>query len=246
MNLFYKSKILAKKTVEKKRSYSENLKSKNKKYSMSNLNLFIDNANTMYDLQGWRNKLIDILPKFKNHINFADLGCGLGDKTYRLINNSNYKYKKIFLVDFSRESTKVFKNFYKNSRLSIFNSDIMLALDKFKNNSLDIVIAFGFVHELGNRKSFFLKLKKKMKKKSLLYISDNNFHFSADELNAELKECGIDSQVYKKLFNFFNLHIFYCPYSRNILSRFFYVNHKGRTDTIISISAKYTNIFKEI
>ena len=246
MNLFYKSKILTNYTSKKVKKSSKNIKSKNKKYSMSNLNLFMDNANTTYDLQGWRNKLIDTLPKFKNNINFADLGCGLGDKTYRFINNSNCKYKNIFLVDFSKESTKVFSNFHKNSRLSIFNSDIMLVLDKFKNNSLDIVIAFGFVHELEDRKSFFFKLKKKMKKKSLLYISDNNFHYSADELNVELKECGISSQVYKKLFNFFNLHIFYYPYSRNILSKFYCFYHKGRTDTIISISAKYAYIFKEI
>ena len=69
----------------------------------------MDNAYTKYDLQGWRNKLIDTLPKFKNNINFVDLGCGLGDKTYRFINNLNCKYKNIFLVDFKESTKSLFK-----------------------------------------------------------------------------------------------------------------------------------------
>ena len=65
----------------------EKIISKNNLYSKANLELFNKNISTSLDIQGWRNKLIDVIPKDNKNFNIADLGCGLGDKALRLINN---------------------------------------------------------------------------------------------------------------------------------------------------------------
>tara|TARA_Y100000816_G_C26080128_1_gene569184 strand:+ start:1064 stop:1804 length:741 start_codon:yes stop_codon:yes gene_type:complete len=246
VSFFSKIKFLTKIHNRKQRSSLENIEHKNDLYSKFSSDKFNQNLNSVKDIQGWRNRLIDSIPNFNEDVNFIDLGCGLGDKTYRIINNSNLKYKNIFLVDFSNKATKIFSNFCKNDNVSIYNCDVILALDKIEDNSLDIIIAFGFIHELDDRKSFFLKLKKKMKQNSLLYISDNDLYFSANELNTELQECKVDNCVYMRILKLFNIHIFYRVSYKNNFSKFLSFYHQERSDKIISISSTFNNVLKKI
>ena len=246
MNILYKIKSLTKIHNRKQLSKLDNLKHKNELYSKFNSEKFNENLNSVQDIQGWRNRLIDSIPNFNKTVNFADLGCGIGDKTYKIINNLNLKFKNIYLVDFSNIGTKIFSNFCKNDNVTIFNSDIILALDKIEDNSLDIIIAFGFIHELNDRKLFFLKLKKKMKQDSLLYISDNNLYYSANQLNKELEECKLNSCVYMKIFKLFNIHLYKRVSYMNGFSKFVGFYHKGRSDNIISVSSAFINVLKKI
>lgn len=226
------------------RGTEENLIAKKNLYSKANLELFNKNINSSKDLQGWRNKLIDVIPKNSNSLNIVDLGCGLGDKALRLINNFQSQFKKLYLIDFSPNSTKIFEDFYKGNNVKFIHSDAMSALDKIENNSLDIIIAFGFIHELKERKLFLSKLKRKMHDKSLFIISDNDLYYTANELDFEFKNYGINNCVYKKVFNLFNIHLFFKISKKNNFPKFFLNFHKGRSDNIVSFTEKYFNNIK--
>jgi len=222
----------------------ENLITKDNLYSEANLELFNNNMNTSRDLQGWRNKLIDVIPKNNKNFIIADLGCGLGDKSLRLINNLESQFRNLYLIDYSTNSTKIFQDIYKGNKVKFINLDIISALDKIENNSLDIIIAFGFIHEIEKRKYFLSKLKSKMHNKSLLIISDNNKFYSANDLDLELKECGIENCVYKKIFNLFNIHLFYRISKKRNFPKFFLKFHNGRSDNILSFADIYFNNIK--
>ena len=224
----------------------ENLIAKKNLYSKANLELFNKNMNSSTDLQGWRNKLIDVIPKNNNSLNIVDLGCGLGDKSLRLINNFQSQFENLYLIDYSPNSTKIFKDVYKGNNVKFIHSDVISALDMIENNSLDIIIAFGFIHEIKERKLFLSKLKSKMHDKSLFIISDNDRFYTANELDFELKKYGINNCVYKKVFNLFNIHLFSRISQKKGFPKFFLNFHKDRSDNIVSFTDEYFNNIKNI
>ena len=93
MSFFSKIKFLTKIHNRKQRSSLENIEHKNDLYSKFSSDKFNQNLNSVKDIQGWRNRLIDSIPNFNEDVNFIDLGCGLGDKTYRIINHLTLKMK---------------------------------------------------------------------------------------------------------------------------------------------------------
>ena len=232
--------------MNKQRDYEDNVEHKNKLYLSYDKNVFNNHLQTLEGHQGWRNKLIDAIPNLNKEINFVDIGCGLGDKTLRLLNNEKNKFKNIFLIDYSNQSTVLFSSFYKDDKVKILHEDVMKALDMVDNDSLDLVVAFGFIHEIKNRKSFLLKLKTKLNKNHLLLISDNDLYFSAEKLDLDFKNCGLNSCVYKKILKISNIHIFYRVTKNSNFSKFIISFHKGYSDNIISISNKYVSFFKNI
>jgi 2-polyprenyl-3-methyl-5-hydroxy-6-metoxy-1,4-benzoquinol methylase len=225
---------------------SENLKHKDNLYSNYDINDFNKHLNTTKDIQGWRNKLIDIIPSFKENVNFVDIGCGFGDKTLRLKNSNKIKFNNIFLIDYSSKSTKVFSSIYKDNNLKILNLDVFQALEKIEDNSLDIIIAYGFIHEINNRDIFFSKLKNKMKDDCLLIISDNDLYYSAYQLQNDLVKSKIFNCVYKKIFKIFNIHIFKRITTKNNLPKFIISLHKGRSDNILSVPETYFNNLRKM
>ena len=233
-------------TVNKKneRSDLENIKQKNDRYSKFDQYKFYENFQTKNDLQGWRNKLIDLIPKKNQNINIADLGCGLGDKALRLIKNINKQFSKLYLIDYAVNSTKIFEDIYKDNKVKIFHLDVVSALNKIEDKSLDVIIAFGFIHEIGDKESFFLKIKEKIHKKSLIIISDNDHYFSAEELSIELEKCEIFNCTFKKIFKFLNFHIYYRINDKTNCSKFLIFYHDGRSDNIISIPDTLSNELK--
>ena len=84
-----------------------------------------------------------------------------------------------------------------------------------------------------------------MKQNSLLYISDNDFYFSANELNTELQECKVDNCVYMRILKLFNIHIFYRVSYKNNFSKLLSFYHQERSDKIISISSTFNNVLKK-
>ena len=84
-----------------------------------------------------------------------------------------------------------------------------------------------------------------MKQNSLLYISDNDLYFSANELNTELQECKVDNCVYMRILKLFNIHIFYRVSYKNNFSKFLSFYHQERSDKIISISSTFNNVLKK-
>ncbi len=240
------SRIKSSTANKKERSDLENIKQKNERYSKFNSDKFYENLEVKKDLQGWRNKLIDLIPKKIQNLNIVDLGCGLGDKSLRLIKNIDSQFSKLYLIDYAVNSTKIFEDLYKDNRVEIFHSDVISALNKIEDHSLDVIIAFGFIHEIGDKESFFLKLREKIHEKSLMIISDNDHFYSAQELSLELEKCGIANCTFKKIFKFLNTHIYYRINHKTGFSKFLIFYHEGRCDNIISIPDTLSNTLKKI
>ena len=111
---------------KKQLSPTEKVAQMNKKYSNSSLEDFHRNTNSEEDLQGWRNNLVDFSSIVYKNPSLLDLGCGLGDKSYRFVNKKDIQLDSLHLIDFSNES-------------------IEFAIDAFKKVDLDnkyIVVMF--------------------------------------------------------------------------------------------------------
>ena len=64
MSFFSKIKFLTKIHNRKQRSSLENIEHKNDLYSKFSSDKFNQNLNSVKDIQGWRNRLIDSIPNF--------------------------------------------------------------------------------------------------------------------------------------------------------------------------------------
>ena len=160
-------------TVNKKseRSDLENIKQKNDRYSKFDQYKFYENFQTKNDLQGWRNKLIDLIPKKNQNINIADLGCGLGDKALRLIKNINKQFSKLYLIDYAVNSTKIFEDIYKDNKVRIFHLDVLSALNKIEDNSLDVILCVEVIEHVENPLLVFKEFSRLLKKDGKLILT---------------------------------------------------------------------------
>ena len=98
-------------------SSTEKVVQMNKKYSKSSIEHFRLNLNSEGDIQGWRNNLVDFSTKIYNNPSLIDLGCGLGDKSYRFINKASQKLDSLHLVDFSSESINFVVDIFKQVKI---------------------------------------------------------------------------------------------------------------------------------
>ncbi len=215
-----------------------------KKYNIDPYKAFELRLNSKTDLQGWRNKLISKLP-FLGEISFIDCGCGLGDKSKLLLNKLGVHCNQAWLIDFSSSATDNANKFLGNdNRVNIINKDGLSALDSIEDNSIEIVILFGFLHELSNRKEFLFKLKSKLASKYLVVVSDNDLYFSSKVLHQDFIDCGYHGKCYSRLFNIFGLHFF-----RIIQKKFFKFKLglsfiSGRADNIVACYSSDRNLLK--
>lgn len=215
-----------------------------KKYNIDSFKSFQLKLNSTTDLQGWRNKLISKLP-FLGQISFIDCGCGLGDKSMALLNKLGGDCCKAWLIDFSSSATDNAKKFVGNdNRVNIINEDGFTALDSIEDKSIGLVILFGFLHELSNRKEFLSKLRSKLAYKYLVVVSDNDLYFTPKVLHQDFIECGYDGNCYSRFFNIFGLHFFRIIQKKIFKSRVLLSFMSGRADNIVGCYSSDRNLLK--
>ena len=138
-------------------SPTEKIVQMDQKYLNSSIESFQRNANSEVDLQGWRNNLVDFSSNIYEKPSLIDLGCGLGDKSYRFINKTSHQLDSLHLIDFSTESINFVSEAFK--KIDIKNKHIVISdaneyLQKLKFNSINLVFMFGFLHEVKGRKTY--------------------------------------------------------------------------------------------
>lgn len=207
----------------------------NKKYKNKASIQFKSNFYSKVDIQGWRNSLIRKLPKFKGLIS-ADFGCGLGDKTAVLLDSYANIFKKAFLIDFSSSATKFAKQYFESQEnIFIINEDAILSLEKIEDNSINIVLLFGFLHEIENRKKFLSILRKKLAIQHIVLVSDNDLYFNINELHREFISLGYEGKCYKRIFSFLFFKLFKSIEKRFSLNDLILKLIKGRTDSFFAV-----------
>tara|TARA_B100001939_G_C16886118_1_gene593156 strand:+ start:158 stop:883 length:726 start_codon:yes stop_codon:yes gene_type:complete len=210
----------------------------NKKYSNSSLENFQHNTNSDQDIQGWRNKLVDFSSYIYKNPSLLDLGCGLGDKSYRFINKKEKQLDSLHLIDFSNESINfaidVFKKIDINNKYIIV-SDANEYLQKLKDNSINLVFMFGFLHEVYGRKDLLMNLKTVLKENYLVIISDNLLHFKLKILKSELNSVFENSYFFRVQKLVKDYKILYCfnPIMMKV------IKHTGRADKFFTITTNY-------
>lgn len=204
------------------------------KYSENPYQKFLSNLQSKEDLQGWRNRLVSRLPKL-NDVSFIDFGCGLGDKSLALLNKLGSSCREAWLIDFSKSATSNAKQFLKkDARVKVINADAISAIDFIEDKSVGLVILFGFLHELADRKNFLIKLKSKLSSDYLVLLSDNKLYFSPKMLHKEFNECGYTGNCYFKYLSFFKLHFYKSINKKIFKSKLRFSIISGRTDDIVA------------
>lgn len=219
-------------------SPTEKVLQMNKKYSNSSLENFQRNTNSEGDVQGWRNNLVDFSSHIYKNPSLLDLGCGLGDKSYRFINKKDKKLDSLHLIDFSNESIDFAIDAFKKININnkyIVVSDANKYLKKLKDNSINLVFMFGFLHEVHGRKDLLMNLKTVVKENYLIIISDNLLHFKLKILKRELNSVFENSYFFKvqKLVKDYKILYSFNPIMVKV------IKHTGRADKFFTITTNY-------
>ena len=220
-------------------SPTEKVVQMDQKYLNSSIESFQRNANSEVDLQGWRNNLVDFSSNIYEKPSLIDLGCGLGDKSYRFINKTSHQLDSLHLIDFSSESINFVSEAFR--KIDIKNKHIVISdaneyLQKLKFNSINLVFMFGFLHEVQERKDLLTNLKQVLKENYLIIISDNLLHFKIKVLKRELKSVFQNNYVFriKKFIKDYKILYSLNPIMIKI------IKHKGRTDELFIITTNYS------
>jgi len=97
--------------------------------------------------------------KLKDGDIFADLGCGTGNYTQAIVEQSNYDFEKIVGVDFSENMVNQFK--LKNPKFEGYCSDLesFVSTNKIKFNK---VLLKEVIHHIKDYNSFYNQLKRSL------------------------------------------------------------------------------------
>ena len=216
----------------KQLSHTEKYNQMSNKYKSINVNNIISWSKSTYDLQGWRNKLIDISTSL-NPNNLLDVGGGNGQQMLRF--KSIYKNSfTTWIVDFA-EKPKEILEFLKINKFNYIKQDVFKFLENNKLPKFDMVYMFGFLHEIKDVESLLIRLKKKTRDDCNILISDNNLYRSASELSKILSNTNTDFTVYNSKSYFKMIHIF--TKISGVGKKKIYCFHKGRVDNILAISS---------
>ena len=231
--------------MRKERTKKANIIHKNKLYSKFNYKDFEGRLNATNDLQGFRNKIIDLIPELPKPYICIDVGCGIGDKMYRFFQSKKKKISKIYLLDYSKQSKRIFDNINKSKKISFISSDANKVIKNFSDNYFNLFIMLGFFHELQDKNLFLKKINKKLSKNSLIIISDNNLYYTAEDLLDQFTKIGVKGTVYTKLTKFFFINIFkeksnFDTNKKNFVVLF----HQGRVDAIVGVFGECLANFK--
>ena len=223
---------------KKQLSPTEKVAQMNKKYSNSSLENFHRNTNSEEDLQGWRNNLVDFSSIVYKNPSLLDLGCGLGDKSYRFINKKDIQLDSLHLIDFSNESIEFAIDAFKKVDLDkkyIVVSDANEYLQKLKDNSVNLVFMFGFLHEVHERKDLLMNLETVLREDYLIIISDNLLHFKLKILKRELNSVFENSYFFRvqKLVKDYKILYSFNPVMIKV------TKHTGRADKFFTITTNY-------
>lgn len=223
---------------KKQLSPTEKVAQMNKKYSNSSLEDFHRNTNSEEDLQGWRNNLVDFSSIVYKNPSLLDLGCGLGDKSYRFVNKKDIQLDSLHLIDFSNESIEFAIDAFKKVDLDnkyIVVSDALEYLQKLKDNSVNLVFMFGFLHEVHERKDLLMNLKTVLRENYLIIISDNLLHFKLKILKRELNSVFENSYFFRvqKLVKDYKILYSFNPVMIKV------IKHTGRADKFFTITTNY-------
>jgi len=213
-------------------SHKEKYNQMSNKYKSISVNTVISWSKSTSDLQGWRNKLIDISSSL-NPNNLLDMGGGNGQQMLRF--KSIYKNSFIaWIVDFA-EKPKEILELLKINKFNYIKQDVFQFLENNKLPKFDMVYMFGFLHEIKNVESLLIKLKKKTSADCNIIISDNNLYRSASELSKILNITNTNFTVYSSKSYFNMMHIF--TKISGIGEKKIYCFHKGRVDKILAVSS---------
>lgn len=184
-----------------KLSDKANIAHKNEKYEDSSVASFSSNLLSTRDLQGWRNTVTKAFRgiELRVALKVVDFGCGLGDKSVLIARSVNAA--EVACVDYSSSAIAKAKiNLQAHGEKTVFDFYCMDALDackKFSEESIDIAIMFGFLHEVNNFEPLLQQLSHRLKPNGLLVVSDNNLSFSTSDLRKKLVAANLSCQVFK-------------------------------------------------
>ena len=200
------------------------------KYKNLSVDTIITLSKSMTDLQGWRNKLVDISLTFYPNI-LLDIGGGNGQQIFRF--KSTYKNSFIpWIVDFAEKPKKIIE-FFKLNKFNYRKQDVFEFLEDKNIPKFDMVYMFGFLHEIKNIKTLLVKLKKKTSADCNIIISDNNLYNSADDISKILSNFNKNFTVYSSKSFLNRIHVF--TKISGLGKKRMYCFHKGRVDNILAI-----------
>lgn len=214
----------------KQLSHKEKYNQMSNKYKSISINTVISMSKSKSDLQGWRNKLIDISSSL-NPNNLLDVGGGNGQQMLRF--KSIHKNSFIaWIVDFA-ERPKEILELLKINKFNFIKQDVFQFLKNNKSPNFDMIYMFGFLHEIKNVKKLLIELKKKTDVDCFIIISDNDLYRSANELSLILNNTNTNFTVYNSKSYFNMLHIFTKISGKG--KKKLYCFHKGRVDKILAV-----------
>ncbi|MFC2103721.1 class I SAM-dependent methyltransferase [Bacteroidota bacterium] len=140
-------------------------------------------------------KAISIIPAIKNPL-MLDIGCGSGVPTLALAENYNGTIIAVDIdtISINRLTEKV-KDLNLSDRISIFNCSLHDM--KFEENQFDIILAEGFLNNVGFKKGFLLLLK---------LLKRNGYFIIHDEFRNYNKKTQLIEQNNCKILDWFELN----------------------------------------
>ena len=217
-------------------STEEKFRQMSNKYSSSNYKKTQKNIWAKRDLQGWRNKLVNLTGSFDNKF-VVDLGGGNGDKLLRFRELIS-KNSECILVDFADQPEVVQKLLNKNE-IRYVKSDALEFLRLDRPRKFDLVFLFGFLHEINNFDEFFYLLAKNIDQNTTVLLSDNNLYYQGRHLSDKLNVITKEYVIYESKSFFKFIHLLNRIAGSG--SKYLLVFHWGRVDKIISCISSAAN-----
>lgn len=211
------------------------------KYSEIGLTDILDNANSEVDLQGFRNLLVDSASRlFPEKV--LDLGGGVGGKSVRLARTA--KKINIDILDFSEQASSTY-DALKDFGIAYKCSSAELFLENTETLNYDLIMMFGFLHEVEDSGSLLKLLRDKQAGKGLVFFSDNTLYKDSSAVLHEFVDCGYRGIFLEKVFAFGHLKIFKGK-SGVVDNKYMLMWHKGRVDQIHGIFSLGLEAFPEL
>lgn len=189
-------------------------------------------ANADNDLQGFRNFLVDRASRFIPEY-VLDLGGGTGDKCIRLAKAVNKKIN-CDVVDFSEQSPSVKLVLQNFEFLKYHGVSAEFFLENEASISYDVIMMFGFLHEVEDAKHLLSKIAEKQGCNGLLFFSDNTLYKKSEDVLQDFIDCGYCGVFFEKVWSAGHFKIFKGK-AGAVRNKYMLMWHRGRVDSVFGV-----------